>query len=90
VWVDKESFVVIKQVYFDAKGIPFKEFQAKKMEIIQNIWTVTHSEMRDLVNNRASDLIFSDVSYDVGLDDVLFQQNIMKTGVKSGNLPKIR
>ena len=90
VWVDKESFVVIKQVYFDAKGIPFKEFQAKKIEVIQDIWTVTHSEMRDLVNSRASDLIFSDVSYDVGLDDVLFQQNIMKTGVKSGNLPKIR
>lgn len=90
VWVDKESFVVLKQIYFDAKGVPFKEFMARKVEIIQNIWTVTHSEMRDLVNSRASDLIFSDVSYDVGLDDVLFQQNIMKTGVKSGNLPKIR
>jgi outer membrane lipoprotein-sorting protein len=90
VWVDKESFLVTKQVYFDAKGIPFKEFLAKKVEIIQNIWTVTHSEMRDLVNSRASDLIFSDVNYDVGLNDSLFQQNIMKTGVKSGNLPEIR
>ena len=90
VWVDKESFLVLKQVYFDAKGIPFKEFMAKKTEIIQNIWTVTHSEMRDLINSRTSDLMFSDVSYDVGLDDSLFQQNIMKTGVKNGNLPKIR
>jgi len=90
VWVDKESFLVTKQVYFDAKGIPFKEFLAKKVEVIQDIWTVTHSEMRDLVNSRASDLIFSDVSYDVGLDDSLFQQNIMKTGVKNGNLPKVR
>ena len=90
VWVDKESFLVLKQVYFDAKGIPFKEFMVKKTEVIQNIWTVTHSEMRDLTNGRASDLIFSDVNYDVGLDDSLFQQNIMKTGVKSGNLPTIR
>jgi outer membrane lipoprotein-sorting protein len=90
VWVEKDTFLVIKQVYFDAKGIPFKEFLAKKIEVIQNILTITHSEMRDLVNSRASDLVFSDVIYDVGLNDSLFQQNIMKTGVKSGNLPQIR
>ncbi|WP_039912639.1 outer membrane lipoprotein-sorting protein [Cellvibrio mixtus] len=90
VWVDKDSSVVVKQVYFDAKGIPFKEFFAKKLEQVQNIWTVTHSEMRDLVNGRTSELIFSGVRYDVGLDDSLFQHNIMKTGVKNGNLPQVR
>lgn len=90
VWVDKASSVVVKQVYFDAKGIPFKEFLARKLEQVQNIWTVTHSEMRDLVNGRTSELIFSKVSYDVGLEDKLFQHNIMKTGVKNGNLPQVR
>lgn len=90
VWVEKATSVVVKQIYFDAKGIPFKEFVARKIEQVQNIWTVTHSEMRDLVNGRTSELIFSNVRYDVGLEDNLFQHNIMKTGVKNGNLPQVR
>lgn len=90
VWVDKDTFVVLKQTYYDARGIQFKEFIVKKLEKIQNIWTVTHSEMIDLLNQRSSALIFSNVRYDVGLGDSLFQQNIMKTGVNSGNLPALR
>jgi outer membrane lipoprotein-sorting protein len=90
VWVDKATFVVVKQVYFDAKGVPFKEFIAKKVEQVQNLWTVTSSEMSDLINGRRSELIFNNVRYDVGLADNLFQQNIMKTGVENASLPKIR
>nr|ABW82991.1 outer membrane lipoprotein-sorting protein [uncultured bacterium pEAF66] len=90
VWVDKETFVILKQSYFDARGVQFKYFLAKKVEKIQDIWTVTHSEMQDVVNQRSSALIFNKVRYNAGLDDAVFQQNIMKTGVNSGNLPAIR
>jgi outer membrane lipoprotein-sorting protein len=90
VWVDKETFVVLKQSYFDARGVQFKYFLAKKVEKIQDIWTVTHSEMQDVVNQRSSSLIFNKVRYNAGLGDAVFQQNIMKTGVNSGNLPAIR
>lgn len=90
IWVDQETFVVVKQNFYDARGVMFKEFIAKKLEKIQNIWTVMHSEMKDIVNQRSSALIFSNVKYDAGLGDPLFQQNIMKTGVNSGNLPTLR
>ncbi|MES2263793.1 MAG: outer membrane lipoprotein-sorting protein [Pseudomonadota bacterium] len=90
VWVDKDSFVVLKQSYYDARGVQFKLFVAKKLEKIQDIWTVVHSEMQDLVNQRSSSLIFSNVRYNAGLGDAVFQQNIMKTGVNRGNLPALR
>lgn len=90
VWVDKETFVVVKQAFFDAKGVPFKEFIAKDLKKIDGVWTVTHSVMQDLVTQRASDLVFSDVHYDVGLDDSYFKKNIMRRGIKDGNLPKVR
>ena len=90
VWVDKETFVVMKQSFFDARGVQFKYFLAKKLEKIQDIWTVTHSEMQDVVNQRSSSLIFNKVRYNAGLGDALFQQSIMKTGVARGNLPEIR
>ena len=90
VWVDKERFIVLKQTYFDARGVQFKQMTAKKLEKIQDIWTVTQSEMQDFVNQRSSTLIFNNSRYNTGLGDQLFQQNIMKTGVNSGNLPALR
>lgn len=90
VCVDKETFVVLKQNYYDARGVLFKEFAIKKLEKIQNIWTAVHSEMHDLVRQRSSALIFNNTRYNVGLSEALFQQNIMKTGVNNGNLPALR
>lgn len=90
IWVDKERFIVLKQTYFDARGVQFKQMTAKKLEKIQDIWTVTQSEMQDFVNQRSSTLIFNNSRYNTGLGDQLFQQNIMKTGVNSGNLPALR
>jgi outer membrane lipoprotein-sorting protein len=90
VWVDKERFIVLKQTYFDARGVQFKQMTAKKLEKIQEIWTVTQSEMQDFVNQRSSTLIFNNSRYNTGLGDQLFQQNIMKTGVNGGNLPALR
>lgn len=90
VWVDKERFIVLKQTYFDARGVQFKQMTVKKLEKIQDIWTVTQSEMQDFVNQRTSTLHFNNSRYNTGLGDQLFQQNIMKTGVNSGNLPALR
>lgn len=90
VWVDKEHFLVLKQTYFDARGVQFKQMTVKTLEKIQDIWTVTQSDMQDFVNQRSSSLIFSNTRYSTGLNDQLFQQNIMKTGVNSGNLPALR
>ena len=90
IWVDKERLVVVKQTFFDARGVEFKQMTATKVEKIQDIWTVTQADMQDFVSQRTSSLIFNNTRYNVGLSDHLFQRNIMKTGVNSGNLPKLR
>ncbi len=89
-WVDKERLLVLKQTYFDARGVQFKELIIKRVEKIQGIWSVMESEMKDLVNRRSSSLIFSNVRYSVGLAQSLFQPSIMKTGISHGNLPPLR
>ena len=90
VWVDAETFVVMKQSFFDTRGVQFKEFVVKKLENIQNVWTVMESEMTEMLTGRSSALIFTTVKYNVGLSDALFQQAILKTGVNNGNLPALR
>ncbi len=89
VWVDKERDLVLKQTYFDAKGIEFKKMEVKKVEQIDSVWTVMQSDMINLAENKRSSLIYSNVHYNVGLDDKFFQQGILKTGVKRGNVPAL-
>ncbi len=90
VWVDKETFVVLRQTYYNAAGVLFKEMNVKRVEKIQNLWTVMDSVMDDHVNRRSSQIVFDNVHYNTGLNDALFQQAILKTGVNSGNLPAFR
>lgn len=89
-WVDKSSFVVLRQTYYDAAGVLFKALEVRRLEKVQDIWTVMESVMHDRVNNRSSTLVFSNVRYNVGLADALFQQDILKTGIAHGNLPALR
>jgi outer membrane lipoprotein-sorting protein len=90
VWVDKDSGVVLKQTYFDIKGQLFKTMTVKALERIQGIWTVMQSDMENHLTRKTSRLVFSDVRYDTGLPDVLFQQTILQIGVSRANLPALR
>ncbi|UXI69110.1 outer membrane lipoprotein-sorting protein [Tahibacter amnicola] len=90
VWVDKESDVVLKQSYYDAKGVEFKVMTVARLEKVQDIWTVMQSDMHDRVSDKKSSLVFSNVRYNVGLADKLFAQSILKTGVSDADVPQAR
>jgi outer membrane lipoprotein-sorting protein len=87
VWVDKERHIVLQQTYYNSADVLFKIMNVTKIEQIQGIWTVMESAMTDRVSGKRSTLQFSNVRYDVGLDDKLFQQRVLQTGVNAGNLP---
>lgn len=90
VCIDKESKVVLKQTYFDAKGIEFKHMNVAKFEKIQNIWTIMEMEMYDRLTKKRSKLVFRNVSYNTGLGDKFFNQSILRTGISDADLPQIR
>ena len=90
VWVDQERSLVLRQAYHDPAGLLFKQLDVTRVERIQDVWTVMESVMVDRASRRSSTLVFSDVRYDTGLDDALFRQDILKTGIGRGNLPAIR
>lgn len=90
VWVDRESHVVLKQTYYDIKGVLFKALVVKKLEKVQGIWTVMQTDMQDLITKKSSSLVFSNVKYNVGLDDDMFKPTVLKTGVSLEKLSKLR
>jgi outer membrane lipoprotein-sorting protein len=89
-WVDKETHIVMRQDYYDIKDVLFKTMRVRKLEKIGGIWTVMQADMNDPISGKASSLVFSNVRYNVGLEDTLFQQSILKTGVRNEQLSALR
>lgn len=85
-WVDTQRDLALRQEYFDAKGILFKQLDSNKVEKIQDIWTITHSTMENFVENKTTDLFYDQTQYNVGLEDKLFRKSKMKRGYKSNDV----
>jgi hypothetical protein len=68
----------------------FKTMTVQRVEKIQDIWTVMHSDMTDHVTGKTSSLVFSNVRYSVSLPDALFQQSVLQTGVSRGIVSALR
>ncbi len=88
-WVDKERHLVLKQSYYDAAGVHFKELIVVRTDLIQGVWTVMESVMTDRLSGKRSTLVFDNVHYDIGLSDDLFRQRVLETGVHDGSLPAL-
>ena len=89
-WVDAQTFIVLRQSFHDPAGLLYKQLEVRRLERIQGIWSVMDSVMHDKVSGRSSTLLFRNVRYDQGLDDALFRQDILKTGIDHGRLPALR
>lgn len=90
VWIDKERDVVMQQHYYNAKGIVFKTQQSTVVEQVQGVWTIMTSEMVNLENGKRSEMIFSDVEYNVALDDKLVSKRSLKQGISPAKVPSLR
>lgn len=86
VWVDKERNILLRETYFDVKGIAFKTITALDVDEIDGVWTVLTSEAVNHVSGDKSRLIFSKVKYNVGIDEALFALPALKTALKSGKI----
>lgn len=65
VWLHQELKIPLKIEFFKGKrGKPVKRHEAKKLEQIEGVWTVTHSIMADLQNRSTTALIVEKLHYD--------------------------
>ncbi|MDW2779369.1 outer membrane lipoprotein-sorting protein, partial [Pseudomonas sp. BEA3.1] len=88
VWVDKKNSLVLRQDFFDVKGVMFKQMRTLKTETIDQIDSITFSETEDFIAGTRSQLRFNQLQYNVALDDRLFTQTAIKRGLKAGDLPE--
>jgi outer membrane lipoprotein-sorting protein len=88
VWIDKQNFLVMRQDFFDVRGVMIKQLRTQKVETIDNVDSITLSETEHFVNGTRSQLRFNRLQYNVELDDRLFTQTAIRRGLKSGDTPE--
>ncbi|HLB30447.1 MAG TPA: outer membrane lipoprotein-sorting protein [Gammaproteobacteria bacterium] len=85
-WIEKETFLPIREEYFDAQEQLFRVFTADQIEVItagedgnQTDWpTVTKRTMQNVKTGHRTEVIFSPIAYNLGLQDEDFSERRMR------------
>jgi outer membrane lipoprotein-sorting protein len=76
--IDRKTFVPMKMEFFDKQGRLYRTIESKKVEKIQDFYTVVKSEVKDLKKESKTEMEFSDVQYNINLSDDLFTERYLR------------
>ncbi|MBI5287172.1 MAG: outer membrane lipoprotein-sorting protein [Deltaproteobacteria bacterium] len=77
-WVDKASFLPLKEEYYDKKGEFYKVFTADEIRDVKGFPTIVKRMMRNLQSGHRTEVTFSKVDYNVGIEDSLFSERYLR------------
>jgi outer membrane lipoprotein-sorting protein len=78
VQIDKETFLPVKAEYLDKNGKLYRRVEATKIETIPGFPTVMESKVTDLARGTHTVNSFSNVQYNIGLDERLFSERFLR------------
>ena len=77
-WIDKSSFLSLKEEYYDRRGELYRAYTADAVEEVGGFPTVTKRTMTDLAKEHRTEVSFEQVAYDVGLEEDLFTERSLR------------
>ncbi len=78
VWIDRADYLPRKAEYLDADGRLIRRVSATQVERIDGFPTVAESVAEDLVGGTRTVNTFSDVSYNIGLNERIFTERFLR------------
>ncbi len=81
-WIDKMSFLPLKEEYYDKKGEVYKVFTADEVKDIKGFPTITKRTMKNLQSGHTTEVTYSRADYNVGIEDSLFSERFLKQPLK--------
>jgi outer membrane lipoprotein-sorting protein len=77
-WIDKTSFLPVKEEYYDRKGELYKVFTADEIKDVKGLPTVTKRIMKNLQSGHRTEVTFTKTDYNIGIEDSLFTERFLK------------
>lgn len=77
-WVSADLMLPEREEYYDDKGELTRVFEAEEIKEIDGIQTVTKRKMTNVKKEHSTIVEFSNVEYNIGLDEDLFTERYLK------------
>jgi hypothetical protein len=77
-WIDKTTFLPIKEEYYDKKGELYRVFSADEIKDVKGHPTITKRSMKNLLSGHMTEVSFLKTDYNVGIEDSLFTERYLK------------
>ena len=77
-WVDKASYLPLKEQYYDRRGELLKVFTADEVKTVKGFPTITKRTMKNVQSGHSTVVTFEKTDYNLGLSDSLFSERFMK------------
>jgi len=77
-WIDKSTFLPLKEEYFDKRGDLYKVFTAIEIKDVKGLPTITKRSMKNLQSEHMTEVSYTKTDYGIGIDDSLFSERFLK------------
>ncbi len=77
-WIDKTSYLPLKEEYYDVQDSLYKVFTAGKIEIIGGLPAITQRTMSNVKSGHRTEVVFESISYNVGLSEDIFSERYLR------------
>ena len=77
-WVDKATFLPLKEEQYDKRGAKYKLYTADEVADVKGIPTVTRRTMKNLQSGHRTEVTYVKSDYDLGLEDSLFTERFLR------------
>lgn len=77
-WVDKATFLPLKEEQYDRKGARYKEFTADEVADVKGFPTVVKRTMKNLQTGHHTSVAYIKTEYDLGVEDTLFSERFLR------------
>lgn len=77
-YIDKDTMLPLREEYYDKKDELVRLFHADKIEVIDGVATITVRVMENVKKNQKTIIEFTNVAYNVGLDEEIFTERYLK------------
>lgn len=78
IWIDKTTGLPLKVEHYNHQDKIFKVYEAQEIPTLDGTPTITKAIMKDLENERFTEITVAGASYNVGLEADLFQERTLR------------
>jgi outer membrane lipoprotein-sorting protein len=77
-WIVKDIYLPVKVDYFDKQNKLVKRLLGRRLEKVDDIWTLRETEMQDVVKNHRTIMTILDIRYNRNIADRIFTEKYLE------------